>query len=145
MSIYNGSWKTKILENLFHVPHPHLFYPNELVHNQQAWFFKSYIIIVKLFSKRKWFLEHLTVFRYHYETDNDGNCVDELVYGISEWDFTLNLYINAMAAFWWKKIVILKKILCTLSRSGLVQTHHYHFLYFEMKQIEVVFRRYSSK
>ena len=46
---------------------------------------------------------------------------------------------------WRDKIVMLKKcLLCTLSRSRLVQTRHYYLLYnFEVKQIKAVFSRYS--
>ena len=48
-----------------------------------------------------------------------------------------------MATFDRIKLLCQKKyLLCTLSKSRLAQTRHY---YFEVKQIEAVFRRCSSK
>ena len=54
-----------------------------------------------------------------------------------------NLYMNYMAEFDWMKLLRLKQyLLCTLSRSRLVQPRHHSLLqYFEVKQIEAVFRR----
>ena len=51
-----------------------------------------------------------------------------------------------MAAFDWTKLLLFKKyLLWTLSRPRLVQTrHHYLLWYFDVKQIEAVFRRCSS-